>query len=286
MHILIVRNNFNSQATDASLLLATYLGTQGISYTIVESCDLGISGDNQEKVPANPSFFDMVVALGGDGTILRTARYIGVSQVPILGINFGHLGFLANPCDDGVVAILAAALSEDTYREERSNLQIDLVCEGDAESDEPRSFFALNELAINRGSLGRIIDFDLNISGSNIANMRGDGLIIATATGSTAYALSAGGPLISPSFRGLEVVPLAPHSLRSRAILTDQSDVVEVDMADDPSSREAVFYIDGDKLELESRVTKAMVKRGESPTILLRYKHSDFYAHSSEVFFK
>ena len=216
MRILIVRNNSNSQAVDASLLLATYLATQGLDYTLVDSSDLSCRCDHEELNGALASGVEMAVVLGGDGTILRTARQIGTSGVPILGINFGRLGFLANTGDEGVIAVVASALAGDVVAEQRTNLRIDVVCEGEPDpwgdddeaaahdvDDPARTFFALNELAVTRGANGRIIDFSLGISGAHIADMRGDGLVVATATGSTAYALSAGGPLVAPGFNGL-----------------------------------------------------------------------------------
>lgn len=296
MHILIVRNNSNSQAVDASLLLATYLATQGLEYTLVDSSDLSYRCDHDDVNAALAAGIAMTVVLGGDGTILRTARQIGTSGVPILGINFGRLGFLANSSDDGVIAIVASALAGDVVAEQRTNLRIDVVCEGEADpwdddgdaapADEPaRSFFALNELAVTRGANGRIIDFGLSISGARIADMRGDGLVVATATGSTAYALSAGGPLVAPGFNGLVAVPLAPHTLHSRAIVTAANDVVEMDLSRNRDPREATLFADGELLTFDAPVKRVYVARGSEPTTLLRYQREGFYEHAAKVFF-
>jgi len=362
MHILIVRNNSNPQALDASLLLATYFSTQDITYTLLDSAELfaGLSpARNREVMECNPV---LAVALGGDGTILRTARLLGPSEVPILGINFGHLGFLANPSDDGVVKIVAEALSGNAVLERRANLQIDVVLEGERDpyEEEPdgyghgydddlaggyadgfagtyegegeigfdgeafddahaerafagvhgeddyfggayavkkagegerptacerRSFFALNEMAITRGTMGRIIDLALNISGAHIANMRGDGLVVASATGSTAYALSAGGPLVDPGYMGLVVVPLAPHSIRSRAVLTGESDVACIDLADNYATREATLFVDGEIVPFDRPIRRIYVRRGPSKTSLLRYSNRSFYEHAAATFF-
>lgn len=302
MHILIVRNNSNSQAIDASLLLSTYLATQGLKYTLLDTDDAEFALCPDVARFSLDQRYDLAVALGGDGTILRTSRLAQALRVPILGINFGRLGFLANPNDAGVVEIVSAALAGDVVQEQRANLCIKVICEGDAEGagdgempaekpflyayDEQRTFFALNEIAVNRGDLGRIIDFRLNLSDARIFDMRGDGIIVATATGSTAYALSAGGPLVNPSYQGLVVVPLAPHSLHSRAIVADQSDVVEIDLGDNHPSREAVLFADGEKLEFERRIVRVLVSRGPDPTVLLRYKSTGFYEQAAETFFK
>ena len=298
MHILIVRNNSNSQAVDASLLLATYLATQGLEYTLVDSSDLSCRCDHEGVNAALAAGVAMTEVLGGDGTILRTARQIGTSGVPILGINFGRLGFLANSSDDGVIAIVSSALAGDVVAEQRTNLRIDVVCAGEvdpwdddsdaamADVDDPaRSFFALNELAVTRGANGRIIDFGLSISGDHIADMRGDGLVVATATGSTAYALSAGGPLVAPGFNGLVAVPLAPHTLHSRAIVTAANDVVEMDLSLNRDPREATLFADGELLTFDAPVKRVYVARGTAPTTLLRYQREGFYEHAARVFF-
>lgn len=298
MRVLIVRNNSNPQAIDASLLLMAYLSSMGIEPVIAEASSLETLAKRQNFMTQAGNDFDMAIALGGDGTILRTAHVVAGSETPILGINFGNLGFLANPCDDGVVAVVAAALAGDVVEERRSNLWIGVQCEDDEPlsldddvfsdgglSDYPHQFFALNELAINRGAFGRIITMDVSVAGEHVVNLRGDGLVIATATGSTAYALSAGGPLVAPVHQGLVVVPIAPHTLRSRALITAPADIVEVTLPDDGGYREATLFVDGELLDFGSPVHSVLVRRGDTPTTLLRLGTQGFYTHAAEVFF-
>ena len=154
-----------------------------------------------------------------------------------------------------------------------------------AENAPGHTFLALNEAAVTRGANGRIIDFSLSISDVPIADMRGDGLVVATATGSTAYALSAGGPLVAPGFNGLIAVPIAPHSLRARAMLTSENDVVEMDLSQNAAGREATLFIDGDMAKLPSPIKHMYVRRGAEPTTLLRYKGENFYEYASSAFF-
>lgn len=323
MHVLIVRNNSNPQALDASYLLTTYFSTQSIGFTMLEAAQIGSSTASQLSGRVLGEEVDLAVVLGGDGTILHTARLLAGSTTPILGINFGRLGFLANECEEGVVGMVARALAGELKAERRTNLRIDVVCEGETDpygedlgegADAPeldeafeeqlrdklegetfgvnaegrygvREFFALNEVAITRGAMGRIIDFTLDISDHRIASMRGDGLVVATATGSTAYALSAGGPLVAPGFAGLVTVPLAPHTLRARAILTGENDVVCVTLDGKDASREATLFVDGDMLVFDQPVRRVYVRRGEVPTTLLRASDESFYSYAAEVFF-
>lgn len=296
MHVLIVRNSSNRQALDAALLLGAYLDAQGIAYDLIESdvlferpfahpLEVGLRGE-----------YDLAVVLGGDGTLLHTARLLRGKETPILGVNFGHLGFLTNDGGDGVIDLVARALSDELLRENRTNLRIDAVCEGegdpfdDAVDSSPadcsaHSYFALNEVAITRGALGRIIDLALDISGTFIDDIRGDGMVVATATGSTAYALSAGGPLVAPGYHGLIVAPIAPHTLHARTILTSENDIVRITLGDKRGSREATLFLDGNMLPLESPVRRIYVRRGNVPTVLLRTETDGFYRHAAETFF-
>lgn len=289
MHILIARNSSNEQANEASLVLGAYFASQGITCTQIDSLDpIDFAIEN----------FDMVVALGGDGTILRCAHMVCDENVPILGLNYGHLGFLTNHTRDGVVAAAAAALAGETTREERTNLRVDVLlgnededefdqaCNDPRDTTTNRCYFALNEAAITRGSAGKIINFGIEVSGEHVADMRGDGLVVATATGSTSYSLSAGGPLVAPGFGGLVITPVAPHTLVARAILTDPNDVVEIRMGDTLATREAELFADGNLIEFEAPIAKVRLCRGAKPTTLLRFNRAPFYEHISETFFK
>lgn len=340
MHILVVRNNSNPQAVDASLLLTTYLSSQGLEALLTDSSSLGTDQGRREVRAQLPEELALVVVLGGDGTVLHTVHLLHDCQVPILPINFGRLGFLANADSDGVVPLVAEALAGDLRAEHRSILSIEVVCEGEcdpygeagaaeegacwdtfgrsaesgpfaplsartseAAGDVPwapvpgrfgvnsrglsgaRRFFALNEAAITRGAMGRIIELSLNVSGVDVARMRGDGLVVSTATGSTAYALSAGGPLVSPGFKGMIAVPLAPHTLRSRAVVTDASDVIEVGFDDTDEFREATLFVDGDIVPFDAPLRKIYVQCAPFDVTLLRADGASFYERISKDFF-
>ena len=287
---------------DASLLLATYLATQGVEYTLVDST-FSCACDHDNLNAALAVGVEMAVVLAATArSCARRARSVRLGCLSWASTS--GLGLLANRSDAGVVAIVAAALAGDVVAEQRANLRIDVVCEGEPDpwSDDDdgegpsyeaaspceagaRSFFALNELAVTRGANGRVIDFTLGVSGSHVAEMRGDGLVVATATGSTAYALSAGGPLVAPGFTGLVVVPLAPPTLHSRAIVTASNDVVEMGLPRDAARRDATLFADGELLSFDRPVRRIYVSRGEAPTVLLRHQHEGFYEHAAKVFF-
>lgn len=293
MRILIVRNNYNPKAMESALLLEVYLASQGIECTAFDTDDLRASSEFFQRQVHNIDDFDLAVVLGGDGTILRTAAQIKYRRIPILGVNFGHLGFMANSNEDGIIPVVAAALAGELTTEYRTNLRIDVFCEGDeganggpdAPMEGSQQFFGLNELTLARGAQGRVIDCTYSVAGEKVADVKGDGLVVATATGSTAYALSAGGPLVAPGYSGLVVVPIAPHSLHSRALVTGPSDIVEVSMDPSSANREATMFIDGELIPIERPIRRVVVRSGEEPTVLLRYKAESFYGRTSRVFF-
>lgn len=289
MNVLIVQNGSNPEAIDAAHMLVAFLATQGIDSQIIEAFD---------EFDSQIEDFALIVSLGGDGTMLRAAHIAGVSGVPILGLNFGHLGFLVNNSDNGVIAAVTAALCGDVVREERTNLVVEVLCDDDDEADfdsafcnpdllpEGRRFRGLNEVALTRGPSGRIVDLSYSVSGEHVASIRSDGMVVATATGSTAYALSVGGPLVAPGFGGLVIVPVAPHTLVARALLTDPHDVVEIDLESNVFSNEATLIVDGQMLDFESPIRRIRVFKGEEPTVMLQYLKEGFYEHVSNVFFK
>lgn len=165
---------------------------------------------------------DLLVTIGGDGTLLRGARIAAPHDIPLLGINTGRLGFLTE-IDAGGAAFerLERVLEEGSYViEERSALEAQV--EGRA------GMFALNDVVVRKGSASRMVPFGLYLDGEEVAHIPSDGIVIATPTGSTAYFLSAGGPIISPGVDAFGIAPLLPHTLFSRPLIVPASSVIEV----------------------------------------------------------
>lgn len=294
MNILLVANRQNATTVDSMYQIIAYLDSQGISHVSLDVSALPDSAFVYSDLspaaiePALDNPVDLVITLGGDGTLLHASRLATKMDAPILGINYGHMGFLANTVKNGTIALIADALSGEICSEPRVNLQIEVVCEADdTEPPEmPRTFYALNEIAIARGAMGHIVEFDLEISGDKVAHLRGDGVIVSTATGSTAYSLSAGGPLVFPSHRGMIVAPLAPHTFKSRTIVAEHHDIVEVSFEEgSASAREVALFADGDALEFERPIVSVIVRTGEKPTVLLNRRDESFYTQIARTFF-
>lgn len=274
--ILVVLNEGSEKAKAAMDGLAPYLAAEGHEVAVCGSGDLpSCRLDRKPPVPA----CDLIVVLGGDGTILRSARLGEQLDAPLLGVNFGHLGFLANSCEQGVAPLVEAALKGRAEVEHRTNLRVEAI-----DDEGSRSCFALNEVVV-RSAAGHIVDFAMDIDGGRVARMRADGMVVATATGSTAYALSAGGPLVSPAYPGIVVVPVAPHTLTSRAICTEVDDVVDIVLDGHYGPDEVAVFLDGDSLPLRGRLYRVRVHTGARPTRLLRLGEVNFYKRVAGVFF-
>jgi NAD+ kinase len=167
---------------------------------------------------------DVVIVLGGDGTLLHAARLIGANGVPILGINLGSLGFLTEVKLDEMYAAFEGLLSGQYQSEERVLLDVEVVREGHAAAH----YLALNDAVINKGALARIIELEVSVNSQPVLFTRADGLIISTPTGSTAYSLAAGGPILYPTLAAFIIAPICPHTLTNRPLVIPDRDVMEV----------------------------------------------------------
>lgn len=224
--------------------------------------------------------YDLAVVFGGDGTMLRTSNFIGSKDIPILGINYGNLGFLTNSSAPGIEKLVSDALEGKLMCESRSHLIVKVI----SDSGE-KEYIAMNEVSIRRSKSGRIVDFEININGEHVCDLRSDGVIASTATGSTAYALAAGGPLVAPTYKGVIIVPLAPHTLNSRPLVTDKDDIVEFDFSKDNKEEKLAISVDGEIKNIEGKVLKVQVSADKNLTTILRYNNETFYSRISKVFF-
>jgi len=171
---------------------------------------------------------DLVVAVGGDGTLLHAARHVAGRDVPLLGVNRGRLGFLTDISPEHMLQAIDAILAGDYLSERRSMLSAKLADRPDAEA-----LFAVNDVVLQRGETGRMLDFTTVVDGVYVNTHRGDGLVVATPTGSTAYALSCGGPIIQPNVDALVMVPICPHTLSDRPLVLPSTSSVRVSLERD-----------------------------------------------------
>lgn len=280
MKVFIVPNYSRPEAVEGARLLEDWLCGQGVESRWAH---------DKKRYPGfveDVSGCGLVVSLGGDGTLLRAARIVGYRGVPILGISYGHLGFLTTAEPEDLVTTVDEALQGKLHTSNRATLDIEAVYAGEDGGTYTMHSFALNDLAVSRGGAGDMVEFDVSVSGRHIDRLRGDGFVVSTATGSTGYALAAGGPIVTPEFKGMVCVPVAPHTIMARAFLTSPDDVVEIVMSPErPVSRH--FFADGQSLMGEGRGTgiRATVRRGPGDIVLLDRSSQSFYASVSRVFY-
>ena len=188
---------------------------------------------------ALPSRVEAILVLGGDGTLLSVVRLMGENQVPILGINLGGLGFLTEITLDNLYKVLEGLIQGDYKCHRRMTLHIRVLRKGEMAAD----FTVLNDVVINKGALARIIDLETTINNEYLTTFKADGLIISTPTGSTAYSLSAGGPIVYPSLETIVITPICPHTLTNRPIIIPDDAVIKSTL--NSKDEEVMLTLDG-----------------------------------------
>ena len=280
MKVLIVANYAREDAIESAHRLEEWLLDEGVDVAWAKNAKLF------PDACENADGCDLVVSLGGDGTLLRAARIVGYSGVPVLGISYGHLGFLTAAGPDDLFETVRDALSGELHVSRRATLDVECEFEREDGTSYVTNCFALNDFALSRGGMGNMVEFDVSVSGRHIDRLRGDGFVVSTATGSTGYALAAGGPIVTPEFTGMVCVPIAPHTILARAFLTSPSDVVEIEMSPErPVMRH--FFVDGRPVQREKGAcaVRATVRRGPGDIVLLDRNSQSFYDSVSRVFY-
>lgn len=223
-------------------VLVTHLTKAGISVFASEELTLQLAVQRlpESELAANA---DLMIAIGGDGTMLYAGHLLQESGVPLLGINRGRLGFLADVSPDAMLDSVDHILDGNSSLESRLQLAAHLQ----SASGESVTAVAMNDVVLQRYATGRMLDMVTSVDGTHLNTQSGDGLIVATPTGSTAYALSCGGPLVDPSLDVVVVVPICPHTLTVRPIVIPASQVITVRVLERQDTR-AEVVIDGNSI--------------------------------------
>jgi NAD+ kinase len=186
-----------------------------------------------------PSQVDLIIVLGGDGTLLAAARVLNRKPVPILAVNLGGLGFLTVITREELIPTLEAVLAGKARSDKRVQIEGELIRADEVIS----SFLALNDVVVNKGAIARILDFEVSVNGDFVSTYKSDGLIISTPTGSTAYSLAAGGPIVTPSAAAFVVTPICAHTLTNRPLVLPDTATIEIAVK---AQREAAYLtVDG-----------------------------------------
>jgi NAD+ kinase len=221
--IIFKRQDTRIQGIAADII--PWLQARGVEVIVDQAfMDLCPSGPKFASPEEMVRHVDMVSVFGGDGTLLYAARMIGVTSVPIIGINLGSLGFLTEVKLDEMHVAFEGLISGQYRLEERVQLNVEVVRDGNVIAQ----YLALNDAVINKGALARIIDLEVNVNTQPVLFTRADGLIISTPTGSTAYSLAAGGPILYPTLDAFIIAPICPHALANRPLVIPDRHVISI----------------------------------------------------------
>ncbi len=253
------------------IALAAHLKAQGIDVIVSDEVTLKLNARHLPDAEiANAA--DLIIAVGGDGTMLHAARLAAGSDVPLLGINRGRLGFLADVMPADMLPKLDQILAGEFSRETRLMLKARLI-ENDGNIHEA---LALNDVVIQRWETGRMVDFETRVDGCYINTHSGDGLIVATPTGSTAYALSCGGPIIEPRLDAVVLVPICPHTLSDRPIVIPSSQEIEVRLVD-RADLQAEVAVDGHSLGWLTETSRLLISAADTRISLIHPPEYEYY---------
>lgn len=215
---------------------------------------------------------DALITLGGDGTLLRGARWLDGAIVPILGVNLGRLGFLTTCGTDEIGQALRSLASRDYVAESRMALHATAV---DADGNNRQNWRALNDFVVHKGGFARVVRVGLSVNADSIGTYAADGVIISTPTGSTAYSLSAGGPVVVPTVESILITPISAHTLGVRPLVVSPDAEVTVDTSQ--SSETLMVTVDGQVGTELIPGEKLVVRRASSPVLIIRLPGTSFF---------
>ncbi len=243
-----------------------------------KGCDVYLDTETASKIGLNgysrseiASLVDVVIVLGGDGTMLSVSRLVAEKGVPILGVNLGSLGFITEISKEEVLAAVEKMIQSPLAIEERLMLHTQIF----RNDNQVASYLALNDIVFNKGALARIIDLETYINGRYVTTYKADGLIVSTPTGSTAYSLSAGGPILYPTLDSILVTPICSHTLTNRPIVLPQDFKIKVVLK--TLSEDVYLTVDGQEgfsLRMDDAIE---IVKSRSKARLLLPKERDYF---------
>jgi len=261
----ILYHPINEAAHNLAKELQQFLTAEGVSVWLCSAWE-------GEKAKAQVDGTDLVLSIGGDGTILRAVQAAVLSPTPVTGINLGKLGFMTELSADEAVAKLPALLAGEGWIDERAMLEAEF---SHSEHESPRTFYALNDVVVSRGAITRVVYIDASVNNEPMATYKADGMIVATATGSTGYSLAAGGPILHPQAKEFLLLPMLPHLSSTYCLVLPSTAVVKLRIN---TAHQAALSIDGHiNLPLNSGAT-VTVKLSSATARFLRIHPNTFYS--------
>jgi NAD+ kinase len=270
--ILLVAHTARPSAITVARQLTERLTRAGVAVRVLAEEHDALGCGDAVAVPADSpdENYELLIALGGDGTLLRAAELARRSRTPLLGVNLGHVGFLAEADPVNLDITTERILSGEYDVEERFTVAVEVIRDGEVAIKD----WALNDVSVEKAARERIIDLLLEIDSRPLSRWACDGIICATPTGSTAYAFSVGGPVVWPEVQALMVVPISAHALFARALVLNPDCTVAIEMADRRTS--AVMFCDGRRTHEILPGDRIEVSRSELPIRFLRLRSAPF----------
>ena len=259
-------------AVDAAKVVAGIAARGGVALQVDErqAKRLGLNGVTASS--SFPASADLLVSLGGDGTLLQAAHLAGPLGIPVIGVGFGRVGFLTEVPPEGYEAAIAAILRGGVQTER--HLALDARVLGTQ-----HHFYAVNDVHIDRKHHGHIVNFGIRLSGTHIATIPADGIIVSSPTGSTAYFLSAGGPIMSPKLEAFGIAPICPHTLFSRPLVVSADETVSIVLPEE--SQGTQLFVDGQPaVELAPGATVEVVRAAKPVEFVRLGRH--YFIHTLE----
>jgi len=259
-HVIIYTKHNHPEAARVAGQVEACLATMG--------CDVLHAGGDEPP----PASADLVIVVGGDGTLLHVARMTAPFGIPVAGVNLGRLGFLVDIARESMEEILGQIQRGRYHREDRLMLRAEIRRAGEIIHQSE----ALNDVVVSKGELSRLIEFETVIDDCHVNSARADGVIVATPTGSTAYALSAGGPILHPTLEAIAVVPICPHTLSNRPLVVNSSSHLRVRMLDTGQQNTYVSFDGQFSLRLQDGDCVDIVRSERRVKLLRPFGHNHF----------
>lgn len=218
---------------------------------------------------------ECAIVLGGDGTLLQASRDLMGMNIPLIGVNFGHLGFLADVEAEAVEDMVDRLMADDFLIESRMMIEGNLERGGESVP----IAFALNDIVIGRSGVMGVLDFKVFVNGIRLNSYKADGIIVATPTGSTAYSMSAGGPLVKPSAQLMVMTPVCPHTLNTRSIVFEGNDIIEIEICQQKpveGKESAYVYFDGDLAKPLINGDRIVIKKSGNSADMIKLDSRSF----------
>ena len=266
----VVLKRSNTEAVELGRQLLVELGRLGLEAVVDRESSPVIDAPDGPERGKLASLVDLIIVLGGDGTLLSVTRG-RMDGTPILGINLGTLGVLTEHPAEALFPMIHATLEGRIAIEIRERFEVTITTPG----REPRSYFVLNDAVINKSALARIVHLSVHVDDRFVSRFRADGLIVATPTGSTAYNLSAGGPILYPTLETLVITPICPHTLTNRPIVLPLESVVDIRL--ESLSEEVYLTLDGQEGFPLTPRDLVRVQRCDDPVHLITAEHRSFF---------